>query len=373
MQNLEAYFKDKGFLGWGGKELLAMHADNHLVRLRMGEKRPHLGILHYRDDVVFGKGRWDNFNKACRGVVVDFNEGKVLTHGFNKFFNVGESQAPSIRELEKRKSFWATEKLDGSCILLYWDETTKSVVATTKGSLDSEQGQYAQSLIPSSVNSKELVYSRYTLVFELISSKFQIVIPYDKVGYEEGLYLTAVRERKSEKLFDPPEVQAFAKEYGLKTYKIYPFGSLQEMIEDTEKLPYTREGYVIRYAGEELLVKLKSKAYLAAHRFLSSLGDKHILDVLIAGEEQTIYDNLGIVAEEYRSDVESTVEDFKKRAYQFRDECYRIFSECPRDNRKTFALYVNNLPLSQSKYKRFLFGLLDGRDPQLSQIYMTFK
>ena len=371
MQNLDAYFKDKGFFDPDlGRAILEAHADNHLVRLRMSERFPHLGILHYRDDVVFGKGAWTEFSKACRGVIVDFQNGKILAKPFRKFFNLGESHAPSLRDLEKQGSFSVMEKLDGSMIVTPYDEVTNSFFASTKGSIDSEQGVWATPRIPYSVRDKSLL-QKYTLMWEMISKQYQIVIPYDKKGYEEGLYLIGVRENISEKLFTPDEVKAFAKEYKLNTFKTYDFPSIQSIVDSSKELPFSEEGYVIRFPEKETMVKVKSSEYLRVHRFVSNLSSKNILDILIAGQEAEIYDNLNMVPEEYRDDVEKTMKDYQRDALDFRKQCYKYFAEAPKDDRKTFALHVNSkIP---GEYKGFLFKLFENKDPELPQIYSVFR
>lgn len=384
MQNLDAYFIDKGFFldEEMGPRLLSVHAENHLVRLRMSERFPHLGILHYRDDVVFGKGHWTAFSKACRGVIVDFKTKKIIAKPFKKFFNVGESHAPSMRELEGKMKKGATvmEKLDGSMILTPYDEVTNSFFASTKGSIDSEQGIWATSRIPESIKDKKLL-QKYTLMWEMISKEYQIVIPYDKKGYEEGLYLLGVRENTSEKLFSPTEVQAFAKEYKLKTFKTYEFPSIQSILDNSKELPFSEEGYVIRFHDEELMVKVKSSEYLRVHRFVSNLSSKNILDILIAGQENEIYDNLFLVPEEYRDDVEKQMKDFQREALDFRKNCYTHFATCmgairPDDmkvenwKRKAFAGEVLKVP---QEYRGFLFKMYENKDPELPQIYTHFR
>jgi hypothetical protein len=377
VQNLNSYFIEKGFFLEGGQRLLEMHADNHLVRLRMGEKRPHLGILHYKDEVVFGKGQWTNFAKACRGVVVDFNQKKILSYPFKKFFNLFESHTISLAEAEKRTVAGVMEKLDGSMIEIFYDETTKQFVATTKGSLDSEQGQYASTIIPASVQSKSLV-NKYTIMMELISPRYTIVVPYDKkAGYEEGLYLIGVREMISEKLFEPDEVQAFAKEYGLKTFKTYRFPTIQSIVDNAKTLPFMDEGYVVRFAGEELMVKIKGAEYLRVHRFLNSLSDKNLLDVMIAGLEENVMNNIGMVPEEYRDSVIETLEGYKKEAIMFRGSCYEWLSKVPnahssfRGDRKIAAVWIKgNVP---KEYHKFIFNLLDGKDVELKQVYTMMR
>jgi RNA ligase len=365
MKNLNSLFIEHNLFD---RTTLEQYCERHLVRLRMSEKYPHLGILHYVDEAVYGK-KWTDFTKACRGVIVDFNNKKLLSRPYDKFFNLGEPEAPSISELEG-KSFWATEKLDGSMIILYWDETTKQFITTTKGSLDSEQGQYANSLIPSSVRDVTLVQT-HTLQFELISSRYQIVVPYDKLsGYDEGLYLIGVRHNMSEKVFNPIEVQAFAKQYGLKMYKTSTFSSIEAAVDNVKGLPYTEEGFVLVFEDGSML-KIKGKEYLRVHRFIGSLSDSNLLDLMILGEDKNVLENLGSVPEEYRDEVIDTFAKYKKEALDFRKQCYTYFSEAPRDDRKTFALHVNSkVP---GEYKGFLFKLFENKDPELPAIYSVFR
>lgn len=364
MKNLNSLFIEHNLFD---RAALEEYAERHLVRLRVSERLPHLGILHYAEEAIYGK-KWTDFTKACRGVVVDFNNKKLLSRPYDKFFNLGEPEAPPLRELEK-KTFSATEKLDGSMIILFWDDTTKQFVTTTKGSLDSEQGVYATMLIPTSVQDVTLV-QEYTLMFELISPKYQIVVPYHKLNYEEGLYLIGVRHNKSEKVFSPTEVQTFAKQYGLKVYKTSAFPSLDAAVDNVKGLPFTEEGFVLVFEDGEM-VKIKGKEYLRVHRFVSNLSSKNILDILIAGQETEVYDNIGMVPEEYRDDVEKTMKDFQKEAIMFRNECYSLFADAPRVDRKTFALHVNSkVP---GEYKSFLFKLFENRDPELPAIYSVFR
>jgi len=370
MQNLDSYFIEKGFFNEeAGRSYLEAHCENRHVSLRMSGRLPHLGILHYKNDAVFGKGAWTPFTKACRGVIVDFKNKKILTKPFWKFFNLNEKHAPSTRDLEKKSGFYAIEKIDGSMVEAYYDEVTDGFYMSTKGSLDSEQGVWATTRFPEQLKDKKLITS-HTLIFEMICKRYQIVIPYDKKGYPEGLYLIGVRENKSEKLFEPPEVQAFAKEYKLPTFKTYDYPTLQSIIDGTEKLSFMEEGYVIRFKGEETMVKIKSPAYLQAHRVVSSLTDKSILETLIAGREAFLKEDLAIVAEEYREEVQTTLSNYKRSSLEFRKKCYSLFGDLPKESRKTFALEVKKLP---ARFQPFLFQIFEGKDPALQQIYISFK
>ena len=368
MQNLNSYFIDHGLFD---EKTLLEHCERHMVRLRMSRMLPHIGVLHYRDDLVFGKGEWTGFARSCRGVIIDFQNKKILAQGFSKFWNVGEPEAPSLKELEARKGFVACEKLDGSMGLSLYDEVTDKFYVSTKGDFDSEQGAWATPRLPESVKDKGLL-RKYTLMWEIISTEYQIVIPYaKKEGYPEGLYLIGVRENTSEKLFQPDEVHAFAKQYGLNTFKTYEFSSIQNILDKAKTMPYLEEGFVIRFKGEDLMVKVKSAEYLRVHRFLGNLSDKNLLDVLIAGGEQQIEENLFLVPEEYRQDVVNTIATYKKDALMFRNTCYELFAKAPKQDRKTFAQYV--MANVKGEHKPFMFQMFDNKDPQVTAIYQVFR
>jgi len=382
MQNLDAYFQDKGFFNEDlGLQLLEAHCENKLVRLRMSRKLPHIGVLHYRDDVVFGKGAWTDFSKSMRGVIVDFKNKKIIAKPFRKFWNVGEQHAPSMRDMEQKKGFTVMEKLDGSMGISIYDEVTNDFYVSTKGDFDSEQGAWGTPRLPASVKDKALL-RKYTLMWEIISKQYQIVVPYSQLeGYHEGLYLIGVRENISENLFEPDEVKAFAKTYGLDTFKTYDFSSVEAILEHAKTLPYSQEGYVIRFKGEETQVKIKSMEYLRVHRFLGSLTDKNLLDLMIAGQEQQVHDNMYAVPEEYRQDVLDTLAKYKRKALDFKNECYTHFASVmgsiPEDTqkvenwkRKAFAAEVQKV---DDRYKGFLFKMYDNKNPEEAQIYMAFK
>ena len=368
MQNLDSYFKEHDLLE--SPELLEAHAERHLVKVAKSVKLPHLAILHYKDEVNFGKGKWTPFAKCCRGVIVDLQHKRILTKPFFKFWNLGQDQSPSIKALEKLPGFYITEKLDGSMGQTFFDEVTNGYYVSTKGSIDSEQGAWATTQLPEQLKDKKLV-TTHTLMWEIISKQFRVVIPYDKKGYEDGLYLIGIRENHSQKLFMPDEVQAFAKEYKLKTFKTYDYFRLETVIEEAKRLPFMEEGFVLRFKGEpELLVKIKSPEYLRVHRFISQLEDKNLLDILIEGNEKDILDNMCLVPEEFRQDVEDTFKRYQKMAYEFRNECYEVFNKAPKEDRKTFALFVNT---QEQKYKAFLFEIYDNVPIELRYIYQYFR
>lgn len=114
------------------------------------------------------------------------------------------------------------------------------------------------------------------------------------------------------------------------------------------------EGFVLRFL-DDLLVKVKGSAYLAAHRFISHLSDRNILQAVADG---TASDLAILAPEEYRQDVLDKIDHFQKRVAELEGMCYTLYSEAPKEGlRKDFALWVNEkVP---SHLKGFLFQLLD--------------
>lgn len=243
-----------------------------------------------------------------------------------------------------------------SMIIMFRDPNTNKLTLTTKGSFDSEHGAYANALPFTSqflVNAERYT-NRGTLVFELITKQFQIVVDYRIKGYKEGLYLIGYRDHITGKLATFSEVAKIAGMLGVSTFKTYSFDSLDKLIATVKDLPVLEEGFVLRYPND-LMVKVKGEAYLAAHRFISHLSDRHILEAVGEGTAAA----LSVLApDEYHDSVVDKIIFFEKRVAEIESICYTLYSGAPKDGpRKDFALWViGNAPLH---LKGFLFQLMD--------------
>jgi len=336
-------------------ERLKQHAQHNNVYVIQSPKFPDVVMLHYMDAVQYDN-LWTTFNRMCRGLILDMKNQRVLAWPFNKFFNLDQMPETKYDKLETLGHFDTSEKLDGSMIIMFRDPNTDKLTFTTKGSLDSEHGQYVNALeFPTGF---WLIASKYmesgTLIFELISKRFQIVVDYNKKGYEEGLYLIGYRDHISGRLAGFNEVGKIANDLGVNTFQRYQFDSLDRLLEVTDALPVLEEGFVLRFE-DDLMVKVKGKAYLAAHRFISHLSDRNILEAVAEGTAT----NLATLApEEYRQDVLDKIDHFNKRVTELENTCYTLYSDAPKTGlRKDFALWVNaNVP---SHFKGFMFQLLD--------------
>lgn len=343
-------------------ENLKRECERSFVRIAVSPITPTVVMLHYTEEAAYDK-QWNTFNRMCRGLIVDIANHKILAYPFDKFFNLDEMPETAYSVLEELGSFEITEKLDGSMLTLYRDPTTSKLHLTTKGSMASDHGVLATSMIPDSWQQLGAgILERYSFVFELISYRYPIVINYKKKGYPEGLYMIGVRDRYANVMLPVKEIKEFAKQFGVSTANSYEFSSLDTLIENVKSLTILEEGYVLRF--EDRFVKVKGHTYLAAHRFISKLSPKSILESLGDGIADEL---IKLAPEEYREEVETLIINFKKSRTLLVNECYDIFSKAPKESRKEFALWVQgNVP---SDLKGFMFTLLDSKPLPDKKVY----
>jgi RNA ligase len=341
---------------------LNQHAEHNSVRVITSERFPNLRMLHYKEDCVFGN-TWPTFAKMCRGLIVDMKNQTILAHPFEKFFNLDQQPETAYDILKDKKDFEISEKLDGSMCTLFKNPSDSQYYLTTKGSFDSEHGKFATSIIPESLKQDKWV-NDYTLMFELISSQFRIVIDYKKKGYEQGLYLIGARDRRSNRLLTYAQIQVLAKELGVGAPNTYQFDSLDALLAKTKDLPLTEEGFVICYP-DGLMVKIKGAAYLRAHKFISHLSDKNILLAVSEGVEDPFIE---ICPDEFRQEIIEKVAYFKRCKLNLLNQCYKYFAAAPKNNgRKEFALWV--IKNVEPHLKGCLFSLMDCKPLRDKELY----
>ena len=349
--NPEKYLTDNNL--WD-LERLKLHAQEHSVYVIESPRFPGLAQLHYQDVCQYDN-LWTPFSRMSRGLLLDLKNKKILAFGFSKFFNLGQTSETSYDILKNKGSFEVSEKMDGSYIQVIQDPETGLFHCLTKGSMDSEHGLYATSIIPEVLKDSKLT-DKYTLMLELIAPQFQIVINYAKKGYDFGLYLIGAREKATNRLLSYAEVTLLAKDLGLPCIKTYKFESLDHLIEESQHLSILDEGFVLRWEPE-LLVKIKGPKYLEMHRFISNLSDRNILQAV---SNNTSDELKSVCPEEYKTEVVAKINYFEKRVVNFQEEMYNKYIQAPKESRKEFAMWTNQ---NVEKYLRgFLFQLFDKKD-----------
>src|ERR1035437_10304908 len=350
-------------------ERLKQVAQHNSVYVIQSERIPDVVMLHYMDAVQYDN-LWNTFNRMCRGLILDMKNKRVLAYPFNKFFNLGQMPETNYDNLSALGGFETSEKLDGSMIIAFINPNDNKLTFTTKGSFDSEHGAYANQL-PLTYEQLSTLrsYAEHgTLMFELITKRFQIVVDYKKKGYAEGLYWIGYRHKVSDKLASFEDLAKMAYLVDLPTFKTYSFNGLDQLIALAKDLPVLSEGFVLRFK-DDLMVKVKGSAYLAAHRFISHLSDRNILEAVADG---TASDLAVLAPEEYKQDVLDKIDHFQKRVAELENICYTLYSQAPQGvPRKDFAVWVNSkVP---GHFKGFIFKLLDGQKVDRKQMFKKLE
>jgi len=344
---------------------LKEHAQDNSVYVIESPRFPGLVQLHYMDACSYDDS-WNEMSLFSRGLLLDLPNKKVLHWGYSKFFNMGQREEVKYEILKNRGSFEVSEKIDGSMILVMQDQNTGKFHCLTKGSLDSEHGLYATSIMPECLKDKKLI-DKYNLILELIAPQFQIVINYARKGYGYGLYLTGAREKATNRLLTYAEVTELAKDLGLPCVKTYSFESLDALIETSQHLGILDEGFVLRWEPE-LLVKIKGPKYLEMHRFISNLSDRNILEAVANNTDDEL---LSICPDEFINDVSTKIKGFKNRLANLSEICYNYYKAAPKETRKIYAEWVNSNV--ERHLRGFVFQLMDGKELNQKQVYKVIE
>lgn len=226
--------------------------------------------------------------QECRGLVLEKDTWKVMSLAFTKFFNSEEGNAHKID--------WDTahvlEKLDGSCIQVYFDWTKNVWFAGTTGTAEGEGevnnklGTTFNQLFWTTVKDKygldaSKLTKGYTYVFEL-TTPYNIVV---KPHGESSASLLTVRnvETLEEAPFD--ELTAIAESLGVPRVKSYDLNikNIGALLKTFENMVWHDEGYVVVDANHNR-VKIKNPAYVAVHHLKGKTAEHNIIAIVKTNE-----------------------------------------------------------------------------------------
>lgn len=284
--------------------------------LVFANKFDHLTVYNYSRECQFSKENWDLYTLCSRGLVIDTKRNKVVATPFPKFFNWGE-----IPEKLPDLSFTTTVKMDGSLGILFWDWTEKRWRFSTRGSLESEQAQWAEAHIES--HWIDHLHKGNTYLFEIVFPENRIVIPYDW----EGLILLSVYDNEGWE-WDYEDLKDFGKTLGCRVVEKQQFSSVEQMFQKAKELPWDNEGWVVRYSNG-FRIKIKGDEYCRLHRIISNVTPLAIWEAMLNGDDlESIRVNL----------PEEILRDFDLIEGLLSDEFDEIFNELEGMNKKYEAL-----------------------------------
>ncbi len=224
----------------------------------------------------------------CRGLILDRNDFSVMSLAFRKFFNSEEGNAHKID--------WDTahvlEKLDGSCMQIYWDKYKNTWFAGTTGTAEGEgevnnkMGTTFNQLFWKTVTEKynldvNKLSKRYCYVFEL-TTPYNIVV---KPHGESSATLLTVRNLDTLEELSFDAITIIADGLGIPRVKSYDLnkGNVGAILRTFENMIWHDEGYVV-VDGNFNRVKIKNPAYVAVHHLKGKSAEHNILTIVKSNE-----------------------------------------------------------------------------------------
>lgn len=319
-----------GFTDWGSIGDVCVKEKNGLL------------LFNYTPQAQFAN-RWNAFELMGRGLIVSKYTGEIVARPFDKFFNWGEGNRVSNAGIVS-----ATKKLDGSLGILYWDEGEYKIA--TRGSFDGEQAIWATNFL----KRYDLTHLNYnlTLLFEIIYPDNRVVVDY---GNEEALYLLAMRNRFTGEYATRKQVLGAGELCGFPVVDAYDFTDTNAVLDFLPQLSANEEGFVLEFSDGQRF-KFKGDKYKELHRLISSLSFKNTLDAVQSNTVDTIR---GRIPDEFLDEFNGWVTEINTKVADIKERVATAMERAPRDNRKTFALWVKDNCHDLSSY---MFAALDGRE-----------
>jgi len=311
--------------------------------------------------------KWDEHTTIARGIVT-LSNGIVISRPFPKFFNLGEPEAEPIAWTDK---ITVTDKIDGSLIIVSFHNGR--MVLNSKGSFNSEHANFAHKWISGNMSkwmNTEMKRSlsdgeRWTYLFEAVFPEADNikVINY---GDRADLTLLAVINVKTGSEWSYEMLKQTGNIIGVGVVKRYPFDDINLLLKKCkEGSILDGEGIVLHFAPSGKRIKVKSDEYIRLHRLVSHTSRKHILEVLMKGDDvESIY---AALPDELFAEVKKIVSEIKIEYLNHRitaESIVKALNKSPM-TRKEQALYLIARP-ELSDFKSTVFEMLDGRDGEKS-------
>lgn len=282
------------------------------VSARRGRDRlQDLTLYNYTADAAFRKdSEWTDEERVCRGLVLD-DEGNVVALPFPKFFNYSEHERDLYEQLLDG-NMMVEDKADGSLGICFFHKGEWWV--TTHGSLDSEQGIIATTMLRDMIEfnkSGETMKVDLTYLAEIIYPENRIVTDY---GDDRYLVFLAAYDRV---LLEECKVNSamyhHAARVGFKGNKRNR-GSLDEILRFCAESKTLHEGFVVVCSNGDR-IKFKSATYLMAHKARFALTPKYIRELMLH-DRDALKDFKKALPNEFMVDVDDIINTLDDYVFQ---------------------------------------------------------
>lgn len=276
-----ARFNETGWIDMA--EMIRLEAEGYL---NVNEHRTsRLLIWNYTPKAQFER-LWTREVLMSRGLITR-PDGQIVARPFLKFFNFEEHHGPLP---DGPYEVW--EKLDGSLGILYRDDQGQLQMAT-RGSFHSDQAQRASEMLgnPEFATHLNGLAEDFTHLFEIIYPGNRIVVDYGR--RERLVYLGAVNTERGWDV--PPDVSTWP--------DVPEFFSTLPSMESPLNLKLleapNKEGFVLRFTGTGLRLKLKFDEYVRLHRAVTDLTTRTIWGLIRYQGDESVQKAMENTPDEY--------------------------------------------------------------------------
>lgn len=304
-----------------------------------------LVLFNYTQAAQFA-GRWNWFELNARGLILNAKTGEIVARPFRKFFNYGEHMPMQNAQIVE-----VTEKMDGSLGILYWKDGDGWRIAT-RGSFTSEQALWATDFFRRHWNWSP-AYNDWTFLFEIIYPSNRIVVDYQ--GLEELVLIGARHKQHGHEMYYQ-ELKAVADKYGMMQPKTFAFNDVREILEAAEALSANEEGWVLRYSDNERY-KVKGNAYRLAHKILTGVTFKRVLDVVEIGAFDQMIEG---VPDEFLAQIRAWKTEIDTEIQRIQERVAVVLTWSPQGTQKEFALWVQER--FDKEFQAYLYAAKAGKD-----------
>lgn len=219
--------------------------------------------------------------------------GKTVSQGYAKFWNL--ECGPDFAKITTKdvldairngSKIVATLKVDGS--LLIRSVYRNKLILRTRGAMGYEHHEATAAEMETfkqrypRLFDTSLYDERIHLLFEWVTPNNQIVVRYEQ---PELFLLGAIKENHGgvKRYLTIEELQPIALDLGIRLVEHFEISSIKDWYHFYQAAIDHREieGYVLRMEGEQKLVKVKAKLYLAKHALKSELSFKKMIAMWI--------------------------------------------------------------------------------------------
>lgn len=289
-------------------------------------------LFNYTARATF-ENRWNAFEQMSRGLIVSKDGSKVIARPFDKFWNWGERGRQTGAPL-----LYAMEKMDGSMGAVFWNPVNSRWQVSTRGSVDSEQAQWATRQLKNydlSMLDRGLV-SPKTLIVEIVYPENRIVVDYQG---KSGLFLLAVRDNDSGKYVDHDVLMNVAREAGFPVPTMYRPKDADALVSSLDSLSVNEEGFVAVFADGHRF-KFKGGEYLKAHKVLSGINYSRTVQYVIDDDIEAL---LEIVPDEWLDEVKGWLAEIHEEIKSMEDLVESLVDEGEDMEAKEFVFMLKAL------------------------------